>query len=99
MRRREFITLLSVAAVTWPLAARAQSPMPVVGFMSGRAPGELAHLVAAFRQADELAPSHAALPKVGEHGIVFSELDLANLFKLRLITPQIGLAVSELTRG
>ena len=50
MRRRDFITLLGAAAVTWPLGARAQTPMPVVGFMSGRAPEESAHLVAAFRQ-------------------------------------------------
>ena len=52
MRRRDFVILLGCGTVAaWPLAARAQqAAMPVVGFLSSRAPGESADLVAAFRQ-------------------------------------------------
>lgn len=51
MRRRDFIAGLWSITAAWPLATRAQQPaMPVIGFMSGRAPEDSAHLVSAFRQ-------------------------------------------------
>jgi len=40
---------LPAAIVAWPLLARAQ-PLPVIGFMSGRAPEDSDYLVSAFRE-------------------------------------------------
>ena len=51
MKRREFITLIGGAAVTWPLSGSAQqSAMPAIGFLDPRSLEGVANRLRGFRQ-------------------------------------------------
>jgi putative ABC transport system substrate-binding protein len=51
VNRRRFVTLLGVAAATWPVAARAQQPaVPIVGYLSAAASDSPSANLAVFRR-------------------------------------------------
>ena len=50
MRRREFIAAVGGAVAAWPLAAFAQQPLPIIGYMSSRSLNDSAALLAAFQK-------------------------------------------------
>ena len=50
LTRREVIAFVAGTAVAWPFATRAQSTMPVIGFMHTASPDRFPHLVPAFRK-------------------------------------------------
>jgi ABC-type uncharacterized transport system substrate-binding protein len=50
MRRRDFIAGIAGSAAAWPLAARAQQTMPVIGFLGPGSANGFASLLDGFRQ-------------------------------------------------
>jgi putative tryptophan/tyrosine transport system substrate-binding protein len=50
VRRRDFIKATAASVAPWPLAAHAQSSMPVIGFLRSASAAGSEHLVTAFEQ-------------------------------------------------
>jgi putative ABC transport system substrate-binding protein len=50
VKRREFITVLGGVTAAWPLAARAQHPMPMIGYLYTGGSETSAPWLAAFRK-------------------------------------------------
>ena len=50
MRRREFLGVIGGAAMAWPAAARAQSTIPVIGFLHSASASTFAEHIPAFRK-------------------------------------------------
>ena len=94
LRRREFITLVSGAAVAWPLAARGQPATPIIGYLSARSPDDTAHLVEAFRRGLSEAGFFEGHNLRIEYGWAFGQADRLPELAADLVRKPVNVLVS-----
>src|ERR1700738_3263530 len=89
MNRRDFITFLGGAALTWPMRLNAQ-PTPVVGFLSNRSAAESENVVAVFREGlDEAGYVEGRNPPI-EYRLAEDQLDRLPALAADLVRLQVA---------
>ena len=98
MRRREFITVLSGAAASWPLTARAQQEsLPVVGVLSGQSQQPEAALLAEWRKALNDAGYVSRRNVLFEYRFADGEGDRLPMMAADLVQRQVSVLVANTT--
>lgn len=96
MRRRDFLGVMSGAAVALPLSARAQQPaLPVVGFLNSRGPGENEGILVAFRQGLKEAGYEEGQNVAVEYRWAENQYDRVPALVADLVSRQVAVIVSN----